>query len=200
MTLAGKFLDFARNPIVTGLGQGALAAGLSAYNSAANEDYRTEGDQRIISKAVAAGLMAGLGSGGMRYMMKNHAAPLAKKGIVLANKYAPGLTSKAKEMYTANAAASRIPLLPVAEALGVTTAATMLGGIGANTVGDGVADLIGIAQNTGAPIGGSWTARANEWNWDKETEKQQAIADYQAAVNQQLLSGLGMQTINYPLN
>jgi hypothetical protein len=48
------------------------------------------------------------------------------------------------------------------------------------------------------PLGGSWTQRANEWNWDKETEKQQAINDYQAAVNQQLMSRLDLPVVNYP--
>lgn len=198
--VAGKFLNFIRNPIVTGLGQGALAAGMSAYNSAANEDYRNEGDQRIIAKAVAAGLMAGLGSGAMRFAAQKYGRPLADKGLAVASKQAPELTKSLTDMYQANAATNRIPILPVAEGLGVTAIASMLGGIGANTVGDAVADAAGVAQNTGMPIGGSWTNRANEWNWDKETAKQQAIAEYQRAVNDQLLAGLSMQTVAYPLS
>lgn len=197
--VAGKFLEVIQNPIVTGLGQGALAAGMSAYNSAANEDYRNEGDQRIISKAIAAGLMAGLGSGAMRFAAGKYGKPLADKGLAIAKERAPKLTQSLTDAYQANAATSKIPLLPIAEGLGVTAVASLLGGLGANTIGDAAADLIGVAQNTGMPIGGSWTSRANEWNWDKETAKQQAIADYQRAVNDQLLAGMNMQTVQYPL-
>jgi hypothetical protein len=145
MKIAGRLANIARNPIVTGLGSGALAAGLSAYTSMADEDYRNEGDQRIIAKAIAAGTLAGLGSTSMRYLMNKHAGPLAQQGMKLAEKHAPELTSKVKQVYTSSPVINNIPPVPLLEAIGVSTVASMLGGLGASTIGDGVADLANVA-------------------------------------------------------
>lgn len=199
MTIAGKFINIIRHPVTTGLGTAALAAGLSAYDSAANEDYRNEGDQRIIAKALAAGTLAGLGSGAARYLIQKNQIPVMNKIVGAADKYIPDTTAKIRQSLAANPSLQKIPIGAITEALGVAATAKILGGFGDNTLGDSIADTAGMMQNTGVPIGGSWTDRANEWNMDKETAKQQAINDYQAAVNAQILERLSLQPVSYPM-
>jgi hypothetical protein len=74
--------------------------------------------------------------------------------------------------YQASPLAGRVPPAALMNLAATSLAAGVGAGIGGANVAPAVADQMGLMQ---AP--GSWTRRANDWNWDRQTEAEQRIAE-----------------------
>ena len=170
MAALGQFMQ--RSPLVAGVGQGALAAGLSAYGNLADENDRSKGDQRMILEAALAALGGGLAAGGARQFMNQHSVPMTRRLQQMAQRADPVKYAGLQSAYQASPLAGRIPPAALMNLAATSLAAGAGAGIGGVNVAPAVADQMGLMQ---AP--GSWTRRANDWNWDRQTEAEQRIAE-----------------------
>ena len=161
----GRFMQ--RSPWVAGAGQGALAAGFSAYGNLAEENDRSKGDQRMILEAALAGLGGALAAGGVRRLMNTHSGAITGRLQQVAQRANPEAYAGLRSAYQASSLAKRVP--PAALMSLAAGAGASLGGA---SVAPFAADQLGLVQ---AP--GSWTRRANDWNWDRQTAAEQRIAD-----------------------
>jgi len=166
----GQFMQ--RSPWVAGAGQGALAAGLSVYGNLAEENDRSKGDQRMILEAVLAGLGGGLAAGGARRFMNTHSVPMTGRLQQMVQSADPKAYAGLQAAYQASPLAGRVPPAALMNLAATSLAAGAGAGLGGANVAPFVADQLALAR---AP--GSWTRRANDWNWDRQTEAEQRIAE-----------------------
>jgi hypothetical protein len=159
------------SPWAAGLGQGALSAGLSAYGNVAEENDRSKGDQRMILESALAALGAGMAGFKMRKAMNGNAAHIIADLKQQGQVHAPKQLAALRSAYQNSSLLKRLSPEQWLN-LGATTAAAGLGSsVGGGMVAPFVADQLGLV---GVP--GSWTRRANDWNWDRQIPLEQAIA------------------------
>lgn len=158
-------------PIVAGLGQGALHGGLSAYGNLAAENDRSKGDQRMILESALAALGAGIAGHRGRQFFNSNAASIARAAIDRAQRTAPGRFAAARARYQAGPLSALTPGQWVNLA-GTSLAAGAGAGAGGSIAAPLLADQLGLVQ---AP--GSWTRRADDWNWDRQFALEGQIAD-----------------------
>lgn len=166
------------SPVVAGLGQGALAGGLSAYGNLAEENDRSKGDQRMILESALAALGAGVAAARVRRAMNGHGAALTQEVTQRLRQASPTRFAGAKAFYQGSPLLSKL----TPEQWMNLTATSLAAGVGAGIGGGGVAPFLanqfGLLQ-----IPGSWTQRANDWNWDRQIPAEAAAA-------QQIASGV----------
>jgi hypothetical protein len=167
-----------RAPVAVGLGQAALAGGLSAYGNVAEENDRSKGDQRMILESALAALGAGVAAAKMRGVMNRQAAPLAARIDAHLQARHPAARQSIKSAYQGNELLRRIPPETLLGLTGTSAAAALGAGVLGGAVAPFAADQLGLLQ---AP--GSWTRRAHDWNWDRQIQMEEAIAQ---AVTQRL--------------
>ena len=166
----GRFMQ--RSPWVAGAGQGALAAGLSAYGNLAEENDRSKGDQRMILEAALAGLGGALAAGGVRRLMNTHSGAITGRLQQVAQRANPEAYAGLRSAYQASPLAKRVPPAALMSLAATSLAAGAGASLGGASVAPFAADQLGLVQ---AP--GSWTRRADDWNWDRQTAAEQRIAD-----------------------
>lgn len=160
-----------RSPVVAGLGQAALAGGLSAYGNVAEENDRSKGDQRMILESALAALGAGIAASRMRDLMNRQASPLAARIDAQLQARYPAARQSMSAAYQGNSFLRGIPPETLLGIASTSTAAALGAGIGSGAVAPFVADQLGMVQ-----MPGSWTARAHDWNWDRQIPADEAIA------------------------
>jgi hypothetical protein len=152
-----------RHPIVAALGQGALGAGLSIYGNLANENDRVKGDSRLILETALAGLGAAALGGGVRHLANKHSPAITGKVMGHVKAKAPKAYANIQQNYRNNRLVGGLEPSAVASAVASSIAAGIGAGIGGGSVAPVLADQASLAL-----LPGSWTKRANEWNWDRQ--------------------------------
>jgi hypothetical protein len=160
------------SPLVAGLGQGALAGGLSAYGNLAEENDRSKGDQRMMLESALAALGGGWAASSARRVMNGRAAAITQAMAQRARQASPTRFAAAKTFYQGNRLLSGMPPEQWVNLAATSLAAGAGAGIGGASVAPFLADQLGLAQ-----VPGSWTQRANDWNWDRQIESEKRIAD-----------------------
>ena len=182
MAALGRWLM--REPVAVGLGQGALAAGLSAYGNLAEENDRNKGDQRMILESLLAGAGGGLAAAKARQFMNQRSVGMTNQVLGAAKAAYPQAYAQAQRVYHASPLAGKMPPAALATLAATSLAASAGAGIGGSNVAPFLADQAGLLQ-----VPGSWTQRANDWNWDRQIPAEEAIAQ---AVAQRLVE-MGVQ-------
>jgi hypothetical protein len=159
-------------PLVAGLGQGVLHGGLSAYGNLAEENDRSKGDQRMILESVLAALGGGLAGFHGRRMLNGHAGRITQALKDRARQASPQRFAAAKQFYQGNPILNRLSPEQWVNLVGTSMAAGAGAGIAGGNLAPFLADQLGLLQ-----MPGSWTARADDWNWDRQTEVERQIAD-----------------------
>ena len=98
-----------RAPVVAGLGQAALAGGMSAYGNVAEENDRSKGDQRMILESALAALGAGIAASRMRDVMNRQSSPLAARIDAKLQARYPAARQSMSAAYKGNSLLRRIP-------------------------------------------------------------------------------------------
>lgn len=154
--------------LLAGLGQGALASGLSAYGNVANENDRSKGNQRMILESIMAALGAGTAAALARHKMNGYGRDIVQAANRRMTAMAPQTAANLKRSYRDSRLLSLLPPEAWLNMAATTAAAGVGTGLGGWTA-DQASDLLGLAN---AP--GSWTERANDWNWDHQLPLEQA--------------------------
>lgn len=160
------------SPLVAGLGQAGIAGGLSAYGNLAEENDRTKGDQRMILESALAALGGGLAAFGTRRAMNDRAGAMVRGLAQRASQASPTRFAAAKAFYQGNPILNRLPPEQWMNLAATTLAAGAGAGIGGATVAPVLANQLALVR---AP--GSWTQRANDWNWDRQIESEKLVAE-----------------------
>jgi len=169
MAAMGRWLM--KEPMTAGLGQGALAAGLSAYGNLAEENDRSKGDQRMILESLLAGAGGGLAAAKARQFMNRNSAGMTSQVLQGARAAYPQTYAHAQQAYRGSPLVGQVPPAVLAN----LAATSLAGSIGAGIGGSGVASFLSNqAQLMQLP--GSWTQRANDWNWDRQIVAEEAVA------------------------
>lgn len=168
------------SPLVAGVGQGALAGGLSAYGNLAEENDRSKGDQRMMLESALAALGGGWAASSARRVMNGRAAAVTRAMAQKARQASPTRSAAAKAFYQGNRLLNSMPPEQWVNLAATSLAAGAGAGIGGASIAPFLADQLGLAQ-----VPGSWTRRANDWNWDRQTVSeervvQQILAELQA--------------------
>ena len=169
--MANPLQSIMRAPVTAGLGQAALAGGLSAYGNVAEENDRSKGDQRMILESALAALGAGIAASRMRDVMNRQSSPLAARIAAQLQARYPAARQSMSAAYQGNSLLRRIPPETMLGLAGTSAAAALGAGILGGSVAPFAADQLGMLQ-----VPGSWTARAHDWNWDRQVPADEAIA------------------------
>jgi hypothetical protein len=161
-----------QSPWIAGLGQGALAGGLSAYGNLAEENDRNKGDQRMMLESALAALGGGMAAFGAKRAMNANASGIVAAVKQRAMQASPARFAAAKQLYAANPILNRLTPEQWTTLAATGLAAGAGAGLGGANIAPFLSDQMGLIQ---AP--GSWTRRANDWNWDRQIASEQAIAE-----------------------
>lgn len=160
------------SPVAVGLGQAALAGGLSAYGNLAEENDRNKGDQRMILESALAALGGGIAAAKARSFMNRNAAPIVQQATQYLAARNPQVLDSARSAYQGSRLLRSLPPEAWVGLAGTSAAAAIGAGIAGGNVAPFVSDQLGLVG-----IPGAWTRRANDWNWDRQTEAEQRIAE-----------------------
>jgi hypothetical protein len=159
------------SPWSAGLGQGALAGGLSAYGNVAEENERSKGEQRMILESALAALGGGVSAYRTRMAMNGNAIHLLNAIKAKGQTVAPGRLAALQNLHRSNPLLKQLPAEQWLN-LGVTSVGAGLGSmVGGGMLAPFVADQLGLLQ-----VPGNWTRRAHDWNWDRQIPLEQAMA------------------------
>lgn len=169
MAALGQWLM--REPMAAGMGQGVLSAGLSAYGNLAEENDRNKGDQRMILESLLAGAGGGLAAAKARQLMNRKSVAMTGQALEALKARHPQVHGRLQQAYHSSPLAGRVSPSTLMN-LGATSLAAGVGaGIGGSNLAPFLADQAGLLQ-----VPGSWTQRADDWNWDRQIPAEEAVA------------------------